>query len=87
MYGSPDFIVESRLLLFCDGSFWHGRDWKKLKARLAAGNDPNYWVRHIDSNRKRGSEGQPYLEGTGAPCPAPVGHRREEEAGAVRGED
>ena len=53
MYGSPDFIVESRLLLFCDGSFWHGRDWKKLKARLAAGNDPNYWVRHIDSNRKR----------------------------------
>lgn len=37
MFGYPDFIVEGRLLLFCDGSFWHGRDWKELKAgsRLA----------------------------------------------------
>ena len=53
MYGSPDFIVDGRLLLFCDGSFWHGKDWMVLKARLEAGNDPDYWVRHIDSNRKR----------------------------------
>ena len=41
------------LLLFCDSSFWHGRDWKKLKARLEAGNNPEYWVKHIDDNRKR----------------------------------
>ena len=53
MFGSPDFIVESRLLLFCDGSFWHGRCWKELKARLEAGNNPGYWVKHIESNRKR----------------------------------
>ena len=53
IYGSPDFIVEGRLLLFCDGSFWHGRGWKKLKARLEAGNDPGYWVKHIENNRKR----------------------------------
>ena len=53
VYGSPDFILEGRLLLFCDGSFWHGRGWKKLKARLEAGNNPGYWVRHISNNRKR----------------------------------
>ena len=53
IFGSPDFIVEGRLLLFCDGSFWHGNDWKKLKKRLEAGNDPGYWVKHIESNRKR----------------------------------
>ena len=53
MYGSPDFLVEGRLALFCDGSFWHGRDWKKLKARLEAGDNPGYWVKHIESNRKR----------------------------------
>ena len=53
MFGSPDFIVEGRLLLFCDGSFWHGKDWESLKARLEAGNDPDYWVKHIESNRKR----------------------------------
>ena len=33
-FGSPDFLVEGRLYLFCDGSFWHGRDWKELKQRL-----------------------------------------------------
>ena len=53
IFGSPDFIVEDRLLLFCDGSFWHGRDWKKLKERLLAGNNSGYWVKHIESNRKR----------------------------------
>ena len=53
IFGSPDFIVEGRLLLFCDGSFWHGRNWKELRARLEAGNNSSYWVRHIESNRKR----------------------------------
>ena len=52
-FGSPDFIVEGRLLLFCDGSFWHGRNWKELKPRLEAGSNPGYWVRHIDNNRRR----------------------------------
>ena len=53
MYGSPDFLVKGRLLLFCDGSFWHGRSWKELKTQLEAGNNPGYWVKHIESNRKR----------------------------------
>lgn len=53
MYGSPDFLLEGRLFLFCDGSFWHGRSWKKLKEKLAAGDNPEYWVRHIENNRKR----------------------------------
>lgn len=56
LYGSPDFVLEGRLLLFCDGSFWHGRDWKKLKTRLASGNNPKYWVKHIGNNRKRDRE-------------------------------
>ena len=53
LYGSPDFLLEGRLLLFCDSSFWHGRNWKNLKERLAAGSNPGYWVGHIGSNRKR----------------------------------
>ena len=52
-FGSPDFIVEGSLYLFCDGSFWHGRSWKELKRRLEASNNPDYWVKHIDGNRKR----------------------------------
>ena len=53
MYGSPDFLVESRLALFCDGSFWHGRNWPELKEKLLRGNNPEYWVKHIGDNRKR----------------------------------
>lgn len=53
MYGSPDFLLEGRLLLFCDSSFWHGRNWERLKERLAAGNNPDYWVGHIGKNRER----------------------------------
>ena len=40
MYGSPDFLIKERLALFCDGSFWHGRDWENLRKRLESGNDP-----------------------------------------------
>ena len=65
MYGSPDFIVEGRLLLFCDGSFWHGKDWKNLKERLLAGNNPGYWVKHIESNRKRDRKVNRTLKGRG----------------------
>lgn len=56
VYGSPDFVLENRLLLFCDSAFWHGRNWSKLRRRLAAGNNPDYWVRHIGNNRRRDRE-------------------------------
>ena len=64
-FGSPDFLVEGRLYLFCDGSFWHGRDWKELKQRLEASNNPDYWVKHIGSNRKRDRKVNRTLRGQG----------------------
>ena len=67
MFGAPDFIVESRLLLFCDGSFWHGRRWPKLKKRLQAGNNPGYWVNHIEDNRKRDRKVNRILRAQGHP--------------------
>ena len=42
IYCSPDFIVEGRPALFCDGSFWHGRHWPRLKDRLSTGDNPEY---------------------------------------------
>lgn len=53
IHGSPDFIVEGRLLLFCDGSFWHGRNWPALREKLARTDNPEYWVQHIGDNRRR----------------------------------
>ena len=65
IYGSPDFLVEGRLALFCDGSFWHGRHWSKLKDRLSAGDNPEYWVKHIGNNRKRDRKVNRILQGQG----------------------
>ena len=53
LFGRPDFLVGENVVLFCDGSFWHGRNWKELKARLLSGNNPEYWVSHISKNRER----------------------------------
>ena len=58
-------MVEGRLALFCDGSFWHGRYWKNLKEKLAAGSNPDYWVSHIESNRKRDRKVNRVLRGRG----------------------
>ena len=67
IYGSPDFLVEGRLVLFCDGSFWHGRHWDELKKRLQAGNNPGYWVSHIENNRKRDRKVNRTLRAQGRP--------------------
>ncbi len=50
--GSPDFLV-GHIVIFCDSSFWHGKNWNKLKKKLAKGNNPSYWVSHIAKNRRR----------------------------------
>ena len=33
VFGSPDFAVEKKLLVFCDGDFWHGYRYSKKKSR------------------------------------------------------
>jgi len=53
MFGNPDFLIDNRIVVFCDSSFWHGRNWKKLKAQLQKGSNASYWVRHIERNIKR----------------------------------
>jgi DNA mismatch endonuclease, patch repair protein len=49
MYGRPDFLIGQKIAVFCDSSFWHGRNWKKLEKQLTK----EYWVEHINRNRKR----------------------------------
>jgi DNA mismatch endonuclease (patch repair protein) len=49
MSGNPDFIVrDKRILIFCDGDFWHGYDYKKRKKEL-----PVFWRKKIENNVKR----------------------------------
>ena len=33
VFGSPDFVVEKKVLVFCDGDFWHGYRYDRKKSR------------------------------------------------------
>ena|SRR4028119_2099008 len=52
--GKPDIVFPTeRIVVFCDGDFWHGRKWRKDKQRLAAGPNAPYWVAKIKANKDR----------------------------------
>ena len=62
--GTPDIaITKYHIAIFCDGEFWHGKQWKEKKARLK--NNSEYWINKIEKNIKRDSETERLLSGKG----------------------
>lgn len=52
--GRPDIVfTRARLAIFCDGDFWHGKDWPRRKEKLARGSNPGYWIAKIERNMER----------------------------------
>ena len=52
--GVPDVVfVRSKVVVFCDGDFWHGRNWSDLQPKLRDGSNGAYWVEKIRSNMER----------------------------------
>ena len=52
--GKPDLaFLGHRVVVFCDGDFWHGRDWPELEQKLAKGSNPDYWRSKIAYNVDR----------------------------------
>lgn len=52
--GSPDIVLTKyKVAIFCDSEFFHGKDWDKLKARLAKGEKGDYWIKKITRNMER----------------------------------
>jgi DNA mismatch endonuclease (patch repair protein) len=52
--GKPDIVfIRAKVAIFCDGDFWHGRDWENLRLKLANGTNPEYWIAKIKSNIER----------------------------------
>lgn len=52
--GSPDIaITKYKIAIFCDSEFFHGKDWDVLKPRLAAGHNPDFWIKKIERNIER----------------------------------
>ncbi len=48
VFGSPDFIVEKKLLVFCDGDFWHGYQYNRKKKP-----PKKFWRDKIERNMGR----------------------------------
>ena len=52
--GRPDIVFPgTRIAVFCDGDFWHGRDLKRRLAHLRAGHNAAYWIAKIEGNVAR----------------------------------
>lgn len=52
--GRPDIVFpRERIVVFCDGDFWHGRDLDARIAKLAQGHNAPYWMAKIRGNVAR----------------------------------
>lgn len=55
--GKPDIaLTKHKIAIFCDGEFFHGKDWAVLKPRLQNGKNPDYWISKIERNMERDQE-------------------------------
>lgn len=55
--GKPDIaITKYKIAIFCDGEFFHGKDWEVLKPRLEKSNNSEFWIKKISRNRERDIE-------------------------------
>ena len=55
--GKPDIALPKyKIAVFCDGEFFHGKDWEVLKPRLEKSNNSEYWIKKISHNMERDDE-------------------------------
>ena len=61
--GKPDIVLtKEKIAIFCDGEFFHGKDWELLKPRLEKSNNGEFWIKKISRNRERDEEINRQLE-------------------------
>lgn len=55
--GKPDIVLTKyKIAIFCDGEFFHGKDWEVLKPHLEKSNNSEFWINKISRNRERDDE-------------------------------
>ena len=55
IYGKPDFVIHRlKIAIFCDGDFWHGKDWDIRKHDHKS--NIEYWHKKIERNIERDIE-------------------------------
>ena len=64
--GRPDVaFLGPKVAVFCDGDFWHGRDWESRRQKLSRGNNSAYWLAKIQRNIERDRENDRRLQEMG----------------------
>lgn len=55
--GRPDIVLtKHKIAIFCDGEFFHGKDWSVMKCKLLNSNNAEYWIKKIERNKVRDDE-------------------------------
>jgi len=55
--GNPDIVLTKyKIAIFCDGEFFHGKDWEVQKLRLEKSSNSEYWISKISRNCERDNE-------------------------------
>ena len=64
--GKPDIVLTKyQIAIFCDGEFFHGKDWEIQKARIAKSNNSSYWIKKIENNINRDEDVNKKLKAMG----------------------
>ena len=57
LLGNPDIVMPKyKIVIFCDGEFFHGKDWNSLKKKLKNSNNGEFLINKISRNRERDDE-------------------------------
>ncbi len=55
--GSPDIVLtKQKIAVFCDGEFFHGKNWEELREQLEDSNNSQFWISKIARNIERDDE-------------------------------
>ena len=55
--GKPDIVLTKyKIAIFCDGEFFHGKDWEVLRPKLERSNNSAFWISKISRNRELDDE-------------------------------
>ena len=55
--GKPDIVITKyKIAVFCDGEFFHGKDWELLREKLETSNNGEFWIKKISRNIEHDEE-------------------------------
>ncbi|QQR75329.1 MAG: very short patch repair endonuclease [Holophagales bacterium] len=64
--GRPDIVfTRARVVVFCDGDFWHGKDWPARHEKLRSGSNADYWIAKVRRNIERDRQQEAQLRADG----------------------